>query len=332
MEKIERIINTEAAYIHDIQAMNRHRQDDRLQTSTIASVTLSLAHESFDILAHEFTVGFFMASFQIRNDPFIGRFVRTAAAKIHPVFLSPGSVKYFLKIFLTEILDLRRNAETMSLSNFGQPLHIPGIGIHTVIWTDGAFGNRKIGIKNQIGIDLKSAAKTSTDRTSTLRCVETEQSRLKLRNLFIRMVDTSVPLRICEDLLGIGIQELHDATAKLQSLFDGLRDTADNIRPHGDTVDNDFDIMFVVLVEFRKFIECIDDTVDAGTGIPALGILFGNMRELAFLTFDDRCQDEELRPILNLHNLIDNRLRRTTSHLFATDRTMRNADASEQKS
>ncbi len=68
------------------------------------------------------------------------------------------------------------------------------------------------------------------------------------------MIQAGVTLAESRNDIGINIQYLDNAAGQFECLFDGLRDATGHFATHGDSVDHDFDIVFVFLVELGKLI------------------------------------------------------------------------------
>ena len=147
-------------------------------------------------------------------------------------------------------------------------------------------------------------------------------------NLSIGSID--IILADCDRLI-LDAKNLHHTIAKVERLLNRARHAAFHIWRHYETVDNNLDVVTQILIEFRPFVERIDDAVNTSTRKTFCRILLANMRERALLLDDNRRENHELTSDRPLHHLFDDVLRRTTSHFGVANRTMRHTDACEQQ-
>ena len=145
------------------------------------------------------------------------------------------------------------------------------------------------------------------------------------------MVNAGVALRIHSNIFGIDVKHFHHATSKIECLFDRLRHARVHVRAHNDTVNHDFNRVFVALLQVRKFIECIHHAVHARTGKPKPGVLLGNMRKFTLFVFNNRRQEHQTLARVVSQNRIDNILWRAPLHSRAINRTMWHTNTRKQQ-
>ena len=91
------------------------------------------------------------------------------------------------------------------LSHRGEALHVPRFGIKAVEGADCSLGNRQIGVKDELWVNLQTCTEARANRTRPLRRVETKEPRLKLGDVLAWVIHTGIALAIRRDLPTRGV-------------------------------------------------------------------------------------------------------------------------------
>ena len=167
---------------------------------------------------------------------------------MNTVFLLTCAIQHLLHNIITQLLDRHVQAKAMLVSYRGEALHVPRFGIKAVKGTDRSLGNRQIGVKDELRVNLQACAQACANRTRPLRRVETKEPRLKLGDILAWVIHTGIALTIRRDLATRGIQHLHNPTGELQRLLNRLRDAAHHRWRHHNTIDHQLNIMLIALL------------------------------------------------------------------------------------
>ena len=89
--------------------------------------------------------------------------------------------------------------------------------------------------------------------------------------------------------------------------------------------------MAFVFVELRKFVEGVDDAINADTSKTLGAILVWKVGKFTFFLGDNWSKKHEFRTKWKLHDFVYDVFDGTARYLFMTDWTMRHANTSEQK-
>ena len=139
IKQIKSRINTKPAYIHNAEPLYGDSKYNRLKTCTTTGVTLAFPHKSLNILAHKFTISFFVPPFEIRYDPFIGRFVTASITKFNRIGLITSPIQNLRKYFSRKFSYWHLHTKTMRRAYLRKFLHPPSVAIDTIVRPDRTF-------------------------------------------------------------------------------------------------------------------------------------------------------------------------------------------------
>ncbi len=163
-----------------------------------------------------------------------------------------------------------------------------------------------------------------------MRRVETEGTRFEFRDTDIRVIDTGIHQAVTEFLIRVGIDGSHTAFRNIKRLFNRLSQTRPAVVIVDDTINDDFDSVFVIFVELRELIQCIDDSVDPGASKTNALVLLRDMLESTLLVNDDWLQNHQSGVSWQCCYLIDNRIGRLPGNRLTAYRTVGYADTRKQ--
>src|SRR5579859_1330972 len=332
VQKIYRIVDTELADVHDGLAGDGDGQYLRLEPQPSAGVARFFLHKALDVGAHKVAFGFFVAALQIGNDPFVGRLERAAAPKVYPVFFVAGAIQNAVEVFFFELAGGYMQAKPVTLSYGLHFLHVPRVGVHAVKWADGTLGNSQPAIgDDKLWVNLQARTQAGTHRTSAVRAVEAERTRLQLRDGHFGMVDTCVHQAILVFFIAVGIDDADFAVGRFQRLLHRLRQPRAARFVVYQAVDHHVDGVLVVFVELGEFVQRIHHAVHPGAGKTGAHVLLGNVLERAFFVGDYWRQYHQAGVFRQSRHLVHNILRRLARDRLAAYRAMRHANAGEQE-
>ena len=336
VHEIQLVGDGHGAEIHDVHAADRHGQRNVAQTPAAAFGTRALRHAFLQLLVHGLGLRFGIAPGDVVEYALKGPLQHAA-----PV----GALVVDRQIFLARAVEdgvkrgFRQIADGLGQGEvifFAERLKIhPGDGIILDVVVAGgldrALQNGFGVVRNdecRVGDEL--CAEARADRAGTVGVVEREHARRKLRQGNAAFLAGVV---LGEHRVAVAVQLIeNDQTAgEIGCRLDGVGQTARQIGLHHQPVHNDLNVVLFVLVERNFLRKLVDAAVHADARIAAAPGVLKDLLMFALFPAHDRREDLELRPLRQLHDLIDNLIDRLPPDLLSALRAVRRAAARPQQ-
>ena len=286
------------------------------------------AHVLLDPLALLARVGLAVAALEARDDALEGEHVGALAAHPVPVLdvdlVAVRAEEEEALPLLVEVLPRRLEVDLVAV---GDRLD-DGLVEARVAERPGderalADRERRVG-HQQVGVDLLLGPESGAARAGAVRRVEGEDARLELR-------EPHAVLRAGEVLrergrLAVEHVDHDEAIGELGRGLDRLGESRAQVRLQHEPVDDDLDRVLELLVELDRLLEQLDLAVDLDAREPFRAQLLEQVLELALAVAHDGRVDGELRPLLELEDLVDDRLLALPGDRAPAHRAVRLAD------
>ena len=304
--------------------VNRDRQGFRAQTSAGAGAAGNFAHILLNATANVIRFGLLIAAFQVRDDAFIARavgaFIAAAVGVTDVESFAFGAIQNKLTLPFVQIFPrgIERQFESLSQAAEHIPrpaafvIDIPAIGVNR------ALGNAFFLVRyHHIGVDFLTEAQSLAGRAGAAGGIEAEEARFGLRHAAMAMWTGQVfAEQMIDGMPAVGhILHNHTAVAQFQRGFNRIRQTrfkgAGIIRllifsaANNQAVDDDFNIMDDIPIQFDVFIQIADSAVHPHPRETLLADVVQDFDMIALLAMNNRRKDLNAavgRHILHLVN------------------------------
>lgn len=347
-EVAERIAQRPAAHFIDracaIARADPHEARLAAQARAVARRAWLVVLVLRQFLAHRGGIGFAVAAFQVRDDPFEHMFANRRAAALVDVGerdrLLAGTVQQHLLDLLGQILERGVDVEIVvrreALQHLEVELVAPVPPLHR------ARGERQRRMRdNPLRIEERDLAEAVAFRARAHRVVEREQSRLE----FLQRVRAHRARELRAEqvfLVRVHLERDRAAVGQAQRGLERLGEALLHVRAHFQAVDDDVDRVLLVLLELRQRIDLVDlsDAFVRGAAARAHAEAHEALRlhvleqldVLALAVRDDGREDHQLRILRQRERRVDHLRHALRFERDLVVRAVRRADTCVQKS
>ena len=335
-----RLVDRHVGDLGDVLVPDGHRQRGRLEPGALAGAAGHLAHVPGEAFPGGVGLRLGVPTLDVGDHAFVLRVV--AALPAVPVLVAhvhlPGHpVQQHLLGGGRQPMPGNGGAEAGALGQrVDQPDEVVG-DVGRGPGRDRSLGQALLVVgHHQVGIDLHPGAQPVALRAGAPGPVEGELPRLQLVDRDVVVVGAGHLLGVVAlpaAVLRVQVDEVdgHDALGQAQRGLHRVGQPLLDRRLDRQPVHDDVDVVLVLLVQDRRIGELDDLAIHPGPAEPAGGELAEDLGVLALPAADHRGQDLEPGALRQIHQPIDDLLRRLPADRLAADRAVRPAGAGVQQ-